>query len=178
MRSKRTRSGDGVAILSRVAQEDLSEEVTCERKPENMRENRAALWRRALKAGERASAKARRRACAWPVRREARRLRGGYPGTSRVTRNLASSQRGCRDSFFPDSPMPLLCQEPFSPGLLRKLSHRTGTARLLTPSHTHKYDLFTIHPNCLSLASEEVFPFLFKVHLKSIFALGPHTHLP
>lgn len=48
--------GDGIAILSSMVQENLSR-VTSEQKPEEKRENHAALGRRALKAKEGASAK-------------------------------------------------------------------------------------------------------------------------
>lgn len=43
MRLQRTRSGDGVAILSRVVPEDLSKEVTCEQKPGEQAREPAAL---------------------------------------------------------------------------------------------------------------------------------------
>lgn len=85
MRLQRTRSGDGVAILSRVVPEDLSNEVTCERKPGEHEREPGAL--------EKSTQGRRKNKRKGPEERVClaceKKSQGGCTGTSHVTQNLA-----------------------------------------------------------------------------------------
>lgn len=175
MRLERTKSGDGVAILNSVVQEDVSIDSTFEQKPgEYERESRSPLWK-SIQGRRKSKCKALRWECACLLEEKPEGPRGLY------WNKLCDPGPALIYLWVPSFPVcqciSLFCAEDTFPGFLRKRSHGTGIVWLLTPLHTHKHNHVTfILPASLSPQKRSL-PFCSRFISRAPSLLVPHTHL-